>query len=606
MTDFYIKQLSVTGNGVRPSTFEFRRGTNIIFGDSDSGKSYVAECLIFMFGAKTMLLKRSSGYNMVSIVVKTSQGEIHLARRFDVGKESVTIQSTDPRYAGLNCTGVERDVLDSFWMRLIGINENQTVVKSGYYAHELLTWNNIEKFLLLKEDRISSTKSVIPKDFKSLSTLLFLLTGDDFADFPALETDKDRVKRTRGAKEHVQKEMQRIFKRRIELLEKLASDDTQAVIQDWDSLLARFTFEEQQLKTAISESKDLHKKLDEAHKELSSYMLQAENHNLLRGLYDAQAKRLAFTMEGQFLALDHGQKCTCPFCGSKTDEKQVDADALAATRVEFEDAEIAIQQFQEASEELKNRIAEQQELVSRLQDECNSIDSRIAETYAPSVAELKKQINKYLDFIRMQHEADLLGVDHETLQTEYDSLDQPPTKEDVKYRPKEEYPDDLRKEMGTRMEAMLVACGLKNLEKVRFEMSTMDISLEWQDKDTFGEGYRAFLNTTVAFSLFRHLCERGKYMPGLLILDSPIQAMKQPEGSQLTSLLFNYMIENSACGQVFIIENKPPENYAADKAQTYLLAVDNGFLPDFQHPVKRRSDPEPEPQGTIQDQENET
>ena len=107
----------------------------------------------------------------------------------------------------------------------------------------------IEKFLLLKEDRISSTKSVIPKDFKSLSTLLFLLTGDDFADFPALETDKDRVKRTRGAKEQVQKEMQRIFKRRIELLEKLASDDTQAVIQNWDSLLARFTFEEQQLKT---------------------------------------------------------------------------------------------------------------------------------------------------------------------------------------------------------------------------------------------------------------------------------------------------------------------------------------------------------------------
>ena len=117
MTDFYIKQLSVTGNGVRPSTFEFRRGTNIIFGDSDSGKSYVAECLGFMFGAKTMRLKRSSGYNMVSVVVKTSQGEIHLARRFDVGKESVTIQSTDPRYAGLNCTGVERDVLDSFWMK---------------------------------------------------------------------------------------------------------------------------------------------------------------------------------------------------------------------------------------------------------------------------------------------------------------------------------------------------------------------------------------------------------------------------------------------------------------------------------------------------------
>ena len=83
------------------------------------------------------------------------------------------------------------------------------------------------------------------------------------------------------------------------------------------------------------------------------------------------------------------------------------------------------------------------------------------------------------------------------------------------------------------MEDMLLACGLRNLENIRFEMQTMDISLEWQDKDTFGEEYRAFLNTVVAFSLFPLLCENGKHMPGLLILDSPIQAMKQPDGSTL-------------------------------------------------------------------------
>ncbi len=593
MIDFYIRELSVTGFKVRPSVLSFQRGTNIIYGDSDSGKSYVAECLDYIFGAKTMRLKASSGYNTVSVIIKTSKGEIILSRRFDVRKRAVSIQSTDPRFVGLNCTGVERDVLDSFWLRLIGINENQTVVTSGYYAHEMLTWNNIEKFLLLKENQISSVKSVVPKDCKSLSSLLFLLTGDDFADMPTLETDKDRIKKAKGAKEQIKKEMQRISKRRFELLAKLTSDEIQQIRQNWDELLRRFTYEEQQLQTAIAESKKYHSKLDEAQKKLSSFLLQAENHNLLRSLYTAQAKRLAFTMEGQLLTSVYGVKCTCPFCGKETDESKVNPAALEATRAEFEDAEIALHQFQNANEELMDRIEKQQGFVNTLQAKCNTLDKQISETYAPSVADMKRQMEKYLEFIRIQHEVDLLGVDHETLQTEYDSLDQKPTEQAVKFKPRDEYPDCFRKEMGTRMEDMLVACGLKNLDKVRFEMSTMDISLEWQDKDTFGEGYRAFLNTTVAFSLFHHLCDTGKYVPGLLILDSPIQAMKQPEGSQLTTLLFNYMIENSGCGQVFIIENKLPENYMSDKATIYSLSG-NGFLPDFQHPIKKRNDPEPE------------
>ena len=315
MIDFYIRELSVTGPNVRPAVLNFQRGTNIIYGNSDSGKSYVAECLDFIFGAKSMSLKSSSDYNTVTAIIQTSQGEITLSRRFDVSKKAVDIKSTDPRFAGLTCTGVERDVLDSFWLRLIGVNENQTVVISGYYAHEMLTWNNVEKFLLLKEERISSVKSVIPKDIKSLSALLFLLTGDDFADAATLESDRDRFKKAKGARDHIKKEMENISKRRFELLKKLTSDEVQQIQQNWEKIIQRLTFEEQQLQAAIAESKKLHLELDEAQKILSSFLLQAENHNLLRGLYAAQAKRLAFTMEGQLLTSVHGDKCTCPFCG---------------------------------------------------------------------------------------------------------------------------------------------------------------------------------------------------------------------------------------------------------------------------------------------------
>ena len=508
MIDFYIKQLSVTGFNVRPMTLQFQRGANIIYGTSDSGKSYVVECLDFMFGAKTMRLKSSSGYNAVSLTIQTSQGEIYLERRFDVKKESVTIHSEDPRFIGLNCTGVEYDVLDSFWMRLIGISENQTVVTSGYYAHELLKWANIAKFTMLKETSISGTKSAIPHSFKYLSVLLFLLTGDDFADHPPMETDSDRVKRTKGVKEHIKKELERILKRRLALMEELASDDIQEIRENWEGIMAQFSFEEQQLKNALDESRTLHLRLDEAQKTLASLMLQTENHALLRGLYAAQAKRLAFTMEGQLLSYKNGEKCKCPFCGKESDEEHINQEALEATRAEFAEAEIAIHQFVTANKELESRIEKQRRLLESLERKCAEVDERIATIFAPSVAELKKQIDRYLEYTRKQHEYDLLGLDHEELQNDYDTAEQKPTDEAVKFKPKDEFPDEFRENMSSRLEEMLVACLLQELQSVRFEMATMDVSVEWQDKESFGEGYRAFLNTVMAFTLFRYLCDR--------------------------------------------------------------------------------------------------
>lgn len=246
MTDFYIKQLSVSGYNVRPATLQFQRGANIIYGISDSGKSYVVECLSFMFGAKTMRLKPSSGYNAVGLTIQTAKGEIYLERRFDVKKESVTIHSGDPDYIGLNCTGMEPNVLDTFWMRLIGItNENQTVVTSGYYAHELLKWANITKLIMLKETEISNSKSAIPHSFKALSVLLFLLTGEDYADCPTLETDNDRIKKTKGFKEHIAKVRKRLYERQKKLWLELSSDDVQEIRDNWDEVLAQFNYEEQ-------------------------------------------------------------------------------------------------------------------------------------------------------------------------------------------------------------------------------------------------------------------------------------------------------------------------------------------------------------------------
>ena len=587
MADFYIRQLTVSGDDVKPTVIDFEQGTNIIYGSSDIGKSYIVECLDFLFGAKNMRLKYTSGYSTVSAVIQTSQGEIRLERRFDVRKKSVSISSTDPRYKHFGGTGFDRDVLDSLWLRLIGIGENQTVVVNGDYAHELLKWNNIKQMLLIKETNVSATKSVIPGSTKSLSTLLFLLTGKDFADVPPRESDADRRKRLKGAREQILKQMRDIASRQQILLDQMNSEPVETSQQEWMALLDRFSVQEQQMQAAIRESHDRHAKLDEAQKALSAYKLQQESYRLLQGLYGAQMKRLAMTMEGQILTLGHGEDCKCPYCGHKAKENEISPDVLNAAKAEIEQTEIAIHHFQDAKEDLQKKIERHEKLVVRLQEECAVIDMKISAAYAPSVAEMKERLEQYTENVKRQNELDILGVDYATLDSELASLNAKDDEDALKFRPKEEFPPEFFSGMASGLTRLLMACGYSADDLIDFEPATMDISINYQDKSTYGEGYRAFLNTAVAFCLFRYLCEQGMHVPGLLIIDSPIQAMREKEGTHLTKQLFNYIYDRSKCGQVIIVDNRIPDD--SDVANAHVIPLrESGFLPDFVRPTKKR------------------
>lgn len=587
MADFFIKQLTVSGDNVKPTVIDFKPGTNIIYGNSDIGKSYVVECLDFIFGAKSMRLKYTSGYSTVSAIIQTSQGEIHLERRFDVRKKAISIFSTDPRYEHLSCTGVDRDVLDSLWLRLIGINENQTVVINGDYVHELLKWNNIKQTLLIKETNISASKSIIPVATKSLSTLLFLLTGKDFAEIPPRESEADRTKRLKGAREQILKQMRDIAARQQALLDLMNSEPIQTSQQEWLALLDRFSTQEQQMQAAIQESHNRHGQLDEAQKTLSSYMLQRENHTLLQGLYNAEMKRLAVTMEGQILTLNHDGDCRCPFCGNKTKESRINPDVLNAAKAEIEQTEVAIHHFQSANEDLNKKIERQERLVVQLQEQCAAIDSEISTAYAPSVSEMKERLEQYTENVRRQNALDILGVDYATLDNELAALNAKDDDDALKFKPKEELPRDFFNGMATGLTKLLMACGYSADDLIDFEPATMDISINYQDKSTYGEGYRAFLNTAVAFCLFQYLCKQGIHVPGLLIIDSPIQAMREKEGTNLTKQLFDYIYEQSKCGQVIIVDNRIPDD--SNEANANVIALhESGFLPDFVRPTKKR------------------
>ena len=49
---FYIEKIIVTGSGKTDSIIELSNGVNIIYGPSNTGKTYIVKCIDYMFGSE--------------------------------------------------------------------------------------------------------------------------------------------------------------------------------------------------------------------------------------------------------------------------------------------------------------------------------------------------------------------------------------------------------------------------------------------------------------------------------------------------------------------------------------------------------------------------
>jgi AAA15 family ATPase/GTPase len=59
---FYIEKIIVTGSGKTDSIIELSSGVNIIYGPSNTGKTYIVKCIDYMFGSEREPIDISAGY----------------------------------------------------------------------------------------------------------------------------------------------------------------------------------------------------------------------------------------------------------------------------------------------------------------------------------------------------------------------------------------------------------------------------------------------------------------------------------------------------------------------------------------------------------------
>jgi len=158
----------------------------------------------------------------------------------------------------------------------------------------------------------------------------------------------------------------------------------------------------------------------------------------------------------------------------------------------------------------------------------------------------------------------MLNDDEITLKSELFKKENEEEESETLFDIKSRMGPDIMNKIDEYLTDALKSCNFDSFGQARMEVkSAFDVIIDGKTKYSYGKGYRAFLNTIVAFTFMRYLSEHGKYTPGLLSIDSPILSLKEPgeekASDTMKAALFHYFIEHQNCCQLIILENNIPD-----------------------------------------------
>lgn len=223
------------------------------------------------------------------------------------------------------------------------------------------------------------------------------------------------------------------------------------------------------------------------------------------------------------------------------------------------------------------------------------ITHQIEKDLKPQLKNLRNEISKYENLIRFQTRFEEVSLQLERVRREIEerkTLEFP----EANYDPLAHIPADFWASMSTRLLDTLGACAYPNLKEARYSSQTFDAFVNGKSKRIQGKGYRSFINTAVMLSLREYFTQEAKHDPGLLIIDTPLLGLDDPQmdiesdeiRETIPLALYEHLAGMHNKGQIIIIDNtKFMPDLANIKEECNLIQFTKqqdsgryGFIPD--------------------------
>ena len=572
---FWISSITVAGHPTRrDSSVGFESGLNVIYGPSNSGKSWVLQCIDYVFGLKAdeFVLDENSGYTEVRMGVRTAQGSLTLSRSIGEGANNIEVSSTDPRIE----SGVYKrqssgrsPLLSSVWLKLIGYDapENLKIIKNQNLETQALTWRTFWHALYADEDRISTKKQILlplqataQPAFKC--ALASLITGKDYAAYARDEPVETRKLRNNAIIDYLEP-LPKQLEERIELIDKaLGSSDPAEIQQRIDELTAELERVQQRITHATVQGQDVVARLQQVRDSLAESRSLRNRYEELAASYRARIERFDFVEEGHALTAHREPATTCPVCTQALPPEARSAVPEPDLR-ERHDLAARLNDLRQTIHQMDVEQAPLQEQEQDFAAEAEHIARRISGELEPQLQALSTSLASHNAIIAMQAEREQHLERKQAIENELEERKNR-TFPKGNFNPLDEYPKTFWSQMGTNLLDVLGACVFPRLKDARFSHELFDAVINGKTKAKEGQGYRSFVNTAVMLALREYLAsEDATHNPGLLIIDTPLLGLDDPQldpelqeaRETIPAALYDYLALEQDGGQMIIADN---------------------------------------------------
>lgn len=595
---FRLRKLAFTGPGRDPRSLEFGPKVNVIWGASNSGKTFAVRALDHMFGAKDELppIPELEGFETCWLELDLPlSGRTTLARSVRGGGFKLFGGSVDTlapplsnQASGLAASHKAKgDSLSSFLLNELGVADH-VIARTQQGDKGTLTFRHFVTYVLTKENPMMGEASPIRISEKSGDTFdrnvfRFMLTGIDDRNVVAVPS-VDRQRSANVGKIEIVDEMITAALQELirlfpddpdpELIDLVERDTTLAAAERLASMAEAQT----KLDALRGERRSAIDELDTVLAGIGETVATLDRFKLLASVYDSDVERLEGLDEGAD-ALVAGSRRACPTCGAPP-EHQTHAHGLErieATRAAVR-AEIA---------KIERERTQLKQTMGLLWTERNALEGRARDLTA-SIDELGRRIDglapieiasrrTYEEFDAARHrirEGLSIRGRLEGLRERRRTLDT--------FRPTRPGRDTVRvgidgvlgHQFAQRVQAILRAWRFPGDPVVSFNEDTHDIRLDGRDRNGNGKGVRALMHSAFKIAVRTHCRDKELPHPGIVVLDSPLLSYRDPHKSRhgaltsdeeavsrsgLKERFYEYLADEAADTQFVVVENDAPE-----------------------------------------------
>lgn len=542
---FKILKMVLRGTGKKDAVVTFKEGLNVISGASNTGKTFIFQCINFLFGGtdEPKPIKESKGYDELYLELESYKNQIITIRRNISDKKMFlykcslnNVNKVAPQKIENQHSKDNPENISTILLKLCDCTY-KNVVKNKKMETESFSYRYYAHFTMLSEKKIISEDSPIYDDggnrtkTKNTNAFQTVLTGIDNVICEKTKKDETSKVKVQGKLELID-EMIINSKTELMSLQEGISDIQYSNLNDSVSTLQKYIKSERiKLDKLEKERSSIWKEILKQKSEKLYLSELIKRFELLKQNYNSDYERLDFIDESEYY-LGQLIDVKCPLCNNDIkSNSEFNSDEIKKA-INIERGKLRLQR-----DDLSSTIIESNKKVNAIQNLIleknklfNEINTTIEEYIKPKISEMLLQVENLLNIKDKIVKKDYLNDKIKDMENSKKLFIALSTQEKVVVSEVTSPNESLYNEFCNIVKKIFMAWKFREDSNIIFDEKNMDLVIDDELKKSFGKGFCAIINSAFVIALMKYANKLDLPHPKIIILDSPLTTYKGKDG----------------------------------------------------------------------------